>query len=56
MSKNVIINGTTYSNVPSVEIPLADNSGNAVFTDTSDGDAAASDVRSGKKANLDSKE
>lgn len=50
MSKNVIINGTTYSNVPSVEIPLADNSGNAVFTDTSDGDAAASDVRSGKKA------
>lgn len=36
MSKNVIINGVTYSNVPYVEIPLSGTSGNAEFYDTSD--------------------
>lgn len=36
MAKNVIIRGVTYPDVPSVEIPLATGSGNAVFTDTSD--------------------
>lgn len=36
MAKNVVINGVTYQNVPSVEIPLSGASGNAVFTDTSD--------------------
>lgn len=36
MAKNVIINGVTYSNVPSVEIPLSAGSGNAEFFDTSD--------------------
>lgn len=36
MAKNVLINGVTYSSVPSVEIPLAAGSGNAEFFDTSD--------------------
>lgn len=36
MAKNVIINGVTYSNVPSVEIPLSAGGGNAEFFDTSD--------------------
>lgn len=36
MAKNVLINGVTYSNVPSVEIPLAAGGGNAEFFDTSD--------------------
>lgn len=36
MAKNVIINGVSYSNVPSVEIPLSGASGNAEFYDTSD--------------------
>ena len=51
MAKNVKINGVTYENVPQVEIPLADNSGNsAVFFDTGAADAAAGDILSGKKA------
>lgn len=36
MAKNVIINGVTYQNVPSVQIPLSGASGNAEFFDTSD--------------------
>ena len=36
MAKNVVINGVTYSNVPSVEIPLSGGSGVAEFYDTSD--------------------
>lgn len=36
MAKNVVINGVTYQNVPSVRIPLSGASGNAEFTDTSD--------------------
>lgn len=36
MAKNVVINGVTYSNVPSVEIPISGGSGNAEFYDTSD--------------------
>ena len=36
MAQNVKINGVTYQNVPSVEIPFASSSGNAVFVDTSD--------------------
>ena len=51
MAKNVKINGVTYENVPQVEIPLADNSGNsAVFFDTGAADAAAGDILSGKTA------
>ena len=49
MAKNVKINGVTYEEVPQVEIPLADNSGNsAVFYDTTGASAAAGDVLSGK--------
>lgn len=36
MSKTVIINNVTYSDVPSVEIPLSPGPGNAEFFDTSD--------------------
>lgn len=36
MAQNVVINGVTYSNVPSVEIPLSGTTGNAEFYDTSD--------------------
>ena len=36
MSKSVKISGLTYSNVPSVQIPLATGSGNAEFFDVSD--------------------
>ena len=36
MAKNVVIREVTYSNVPSVQIPLASGSGNATFVDTSD--------------------
>lgn len=50
MAKNVIINGVTYSDVPYVNIPLAAGGGNAKFVDTDSGDAAAGDLRSGKKA------
>ena len=37
MSKNVRIANTTYNNVPSVELPLATGSGNAVFVDHGNG-------------------
>ena len=36
MAQNVVINGVTYQNVPSVEIPLSGGGGNAEFYDTSD--------------------
>lgn len=36
MAKNVVINGVTYQNVPSVQIPLSGTTGNAEFFDTSD--------------------
>ena len=36
MSQSIKINNVTYSNVPYVEIPLAEGSGNAEFYDTSD--------------------
>lgn len=36
MSKSIKINGTTYNRVPSVAIPLADNSGEALFRDASE--------------------
>ena len=56
MAKNVKINGVTYSNVPYVNIPLAEGSGNAKFVDTDSGDAVAGDIRSGKKAWVDGNE
>ena len=56
MAKNVVINGVTYSDVPYVNIPLAAGTGNAKFVDTDSGDAAAGDLRSGKKAWVDGNE
>lgn len=47
MAKNVIINGSNYNAVPSVQIPLQGGGGNAVFYDTSDADITASQVASG---------
>ena len=47
MAQNVVINGATYSNVPSVEIPKS-GSGTASFYDISDTTAGAGDVLSGK--------
>lgn len=41
MSKSVKINGVSYENVPSVEIPLASGSGTAAFYDTSDATLAS---------------
>lgn len=49
MAQSVVINGVTYADVPEVDIPLS-GGGTAKFVDTSDGDAAASDMLSGKKA------
>lgn len=56
MAKNVVINGVTYSDVPFVSIPLAAGGGNAKFVDTDSGDAAASDLRAGKKGWVDGNE
>lgn len=36
MAKNVVINGVTYSNVPEVDIPIANSEDTAKFYDTSD--------------------
>ena len=48
MAQNVVINGVTYQNVPEVDIPLS-GGGTAKFMDTSDADAVAADMLSGKK-------
>lgn len=47
MAQNVVINGVTYQNVPSVQIPKS-GSGTASFYDIDDTTAAAGDVVSGK--------
>lgn len=49
MAQNVIINGVTYQSVGQVNIPKVD-SGTAVFTDTDDATATASDILSGATA------
>jgi hypothetical protein len=50
MAKSVVINGVTYSAVPSVDIPLSEGGGSATFYETSPDTAAAADVLSGKTA------
>lgn len=47
MAQNVIINGVTYSSVPEVNIPKS-GGGTAVFYDTANANASASDVRNNK--------
>lgn len=49
MAQNVIINGVTYSNVPSVKIPKS-GGGNATFYDTSDATALGGNILTGKTA------
>ena len=49
MAQNVVINGVTYQDVPEVDIPLS-GGGTAKFMDTSNADAVAGDMLSGKKA------
>lgn len=49
MAQNVIINGVTYQNVPEVDIPKS-GGGTAKFYDTADGDAAAGNILTGKRA------
>ena len=43
MAKNVVINGVTYSAVPSVQIPLSGTSGTAEFFDVSDATLSSGD-------------
>lgn len=49
MAQNVVINGVTYSDVPSVQIPKS-GGGTAEFFDPSDATAAQADILSGKNA------
>ena len=49
MAQNVIINSVTYQNVPEVQIPKS-GGGTAKFTDTSDANAQAGEILSGKTA------
>ena len=47
---NVRVNGVTYSDVPSVSIPLSAGGGNASFFDTTTATATAADIVNGKVA------
>lgn len=49
MAQNVVINGVTYSSVPSVSIPKS-GSGTATFYDTTGATATAANILSGKTA------
>lgn len=48
MAQNITLLGASYPNVPAVKLPKT-GGGTAIFTDTSDGNAVAGDVRNGKK-------
>lgn len=48
MAQNVVINGVTYSEVPSVDIPKVGGD-TAKFYDASAGNLTANDLREGKK-------
>ena len=49
MAQNVVINGVTYQNVPSVNIPKS-GSGTATFWDTTGANTGAGDILTGKSA------
>ena len=49
MAQNVIINGVTYQNCPEVDIPKS-GGGTAKFLDTTDANAAATDILASKTA------
>ena len=48
MAKTVRINGSTYTDVPAFQSPLASGGGNATFYETSGANATAADVLDGK--------
>ena len=48
MKRNVTIAGAKYTGVPSIMIPLTDETGNATFCEVSDTTATAADVATGK--------
>lgn len=48
--KDVIINGSSYNAVPQVRIPLSAGNGDAIFYDTSDATAQASNILTTKSA------
>ena len=50
MAQNVTIAGAQFPDVPALSIPLTGGGGNATFVDTSDADAVAGDIASGKTA------
>ena len=50
MAQSVIINGSTYSNVPYVEIPKSGGDGDAIFYDCSIDDAVAANLLKTKTA------
>lgn len=52
MSKNITLMGASYSAVPAVILPVT-GGGTAQFDDTSDANATASDIASGKTAYVD---
>lgn len=52
MAQNIVINKITYQEVPSVDIPKS-SGGAAKFVDTSDADAASTDIRNGKTGYVD---
>jgi len=49
MAQNVTVAGASYPSVPAVELPIT-GGGTATFLDTSDADAVAADIASGKTA------
>lgn len=56
MAKNVKINGITYNEVTEIKIPIAENPDTmAIFPDTTDADAAAGNLLTGKSAYVNSK-
>lgn len=52
MAQNVTIAGASYTGVPSILVPKT-SGGTATFIDTSDANASASDIASGKTAYVD---
>ncbi len=49
MAQTIVVNGIAYQNCSEIDVPKQ-GSGTARFVDTSDGDAAASDIKNGKYA------
>ena len=50
MSKNIVINGTTYNSVPYIQSPLSGGGGNAIFYETADATASAANILTGYSA------